>query len=77
MKAYRVETLADTKMVYTVVQMRTDGNNIKLQAVGPKRNREYGLSASFGKDACPELYDFLKEVETADKVNDPKDLYEE
>lgn len=86
--ALRVNTMANTDKIYTVIQARTEGSStIKLQAVGPKANRDYGLSCTIAKSACPELYDWLKLAEapvtktvtttiTVDPVvNSAKDLY--
>lgn len=84
--AFRVNTMAGTSKVYTVIQARTDGTStIKLQAVGPEMNRDYGLSCTIARSAAPELYDWLVMAEapvtktivvTVDPViNSAKDLY--
>jgi hypothetical protein len=64
MKALRIKTLANTDKIYTVIQARTEGKDtIKLQAVGPVANRDYGLSATIAKKDAPGLYAWLVEAE--------------
>jgi hypothetical protein len=85
-KALRVNTMANTDKIYTVIQARTEGSStIKLQAVGPIANRDYGLSCTIAKSAAPDLYYWLVKAEapitkTIVVIEDPivnsaKDLY--